>query len=187
MQSIVSSSQGKSVEELENTIGRAKAFYFSRQTIDTLCTLISLLTFFRRTTGHTVTWEDYLQWAKSYPSGLELPSTPQQPPGSGSINLANSNEQETPDSERVLSFQEITELIRTGQTHLIPNNKLIPDALNVRLIFSPEILFAENFIQSAEPSTSTAPTRKKPWEIHTDVPPSVPSTGTTGPAESSLS
>ncbi|KIJ26508.1 hypothetical protein M422DRAFT_55503 [Sphaerobolus stellatus SS14] len=148
LQSIISSSQASSAEELENVIGRAKAFYFTRAT------------------GRTVTWEEYLKWAKRHPSGLELPSTPGDPPGADSTAPADQGNQETQDSERVLSFQEITDLIRTGQTHLIPNNKVIPDALN-----------------PAEPSTSTAPAKKKPWERDSDDSPSAASIGMTGPVD----
>jgi hypothetical protein len=40
-------------------------------------------------------------------------------------------------TERVLTFAEIKHLIETDQTHLIPNNKVIPDELNVRRLSSP--------------------------------------------------
>ena len=51
------------------------------------------------------------------------------------------------DETRILTFAELQELIETGKVDQIPNNKTIPDALNV-----------------APPSNSTAPVRKKPWE-----------------------
>jgi hypothetical protein len=35
--------------------------------------------------------------------------------------------------ERVLTFAELKALIESGREDLIPNNKVIPDALNVRL------------------------------------------------------
>ncbi|KAF9011923.1 hypothetical protein BDQ17DRAFT_1233143 [Cyathus striatus] len=49
---------------------------------------------------------------------------------------------------RVLTFAELKELIETGKVDQIPNNKVIPEGLN-----------------DAPPSQSTAPARKKPWEV----------------------
>ncbi|KAG9082379.1 hypothetical protein FS749_006881 [Ceratobasidium sp. UAMH 11750] len=53
----------------------------------------------------------------------------------------------TPDEDRQLSLAELTRLIESGQTHLIPHNHVIPDG-----------------VQTEEPSPSKAPIRKKPWE-----------------------
>ncbi|CAG7847376.1 SubName: Full=Uncharacterized protein {ECO:0000313/EMBL:CCA75179.1} [Serendipita indica DSM 11827] len=50
--------------------------------------------------------------------------------------------------EPVLTFAEIKHLIETGQAHLIPNNKVIPDKIN-----------------DETPSRSIAPVRRKPWEV----------------------
>ncbi|PPQ95358.1 hypothetical protein CVT26_008203 [Gymnopilus dilepis] len=55
------------------------------------------------------------------------------------------------EENRVLTFAELKELIETGNVDKIPNNKVIPEKLN-----------------EAPPSASTAPTRKKPWEMATD-------------------
>ncbi|KAF8960932.1 hypothetical protein BDZ97DRAFT_1277065 [Flammula alnicola] len=55
------------------------------------------------------------------------------------------------DENRVLTFAELKELIETGNVDKIPNNKVIPEGLN-----------------DAPPSESTAPARKKPWEIATE-------------------
>ncbi|KAH7882892.1 hypothetical protein F5I97DRAFT_1900401 [Phlebopus sp. FC_14] len=61
----------------------------------------------------------------------------------------------TPSSEsyregetRFLTFAELKSLIEQGKTDDIPNNKVIPDALS-----------------EDAPSESTAPIRKKPWEV----------------------
>jgi len=54
------------------------------------------------------------------------------------------------DESRTLTFAELKELIEQGKTDQIPNNGPIPEAIN-----------------DATPSESTAPTRKKPWEIPT--------------------
>ncbi|KAI0299411.1 hypothetical protein B0F90DRAFT_1631463 [Multifurca ochricompacta] len=61
-------------------------------------------------------------------------------------NLSSSSaDLETP---RSLTFGELQTLIEQGKTDEIPNNKLIPDALN-----------------DAPPSQSSTPQRKKPWEV----------------------
>ncbi|KAF8270008.1 hypothetical protein EI94DRAFT_1430430, partial [Lactarius quietus] len=49
---------------------------------------------------------------------------------------------------RTFTFTELQALIEQGKTDEIPNNKHIPDALN-----------------DAPPSQSSAPQRKKPWEV----------------------
>ncbi|KAG2130120.1 hypothetical protein BD769DRAFT_1334695, partial [Suillus cothurnatus] len=49
---------------------------------------------------------------------------------------------------RLLTFAELTMLIKQGKTDDIPNNKFIPETLN-----------------DAPPSASIALVRKKPWEI----------------------
>ncbi|KAF8513721.1 hypothetical protein BU17DRAFT_95079 [Hysterangium stoloniferum] len=126
LQSIISAAQGKSSGELEDIIGRAKTFYFAR------------------ITGRKVTWENYLEWRKSHPLG-PFPDPPSDLPGTvpKSMVVDGSDIGNT----EVLSFQRITELIQTGQTHLIPNNKVIPDGLH-----------------NEPPTQSAQVARKKPWE-----------------------
>ncbi|CEL58978.1 hypothetical protein RSOLAG1IB_08976 [Rhizoctonia solani AG-1 IB] len=53
----------------------------------------------------------------------------------------------TPDEDRQLSLAELTRLIESGQTHLIPHNYTIPDG-----------------VQTQAPEPSKIPIRKKPWE-----------------------
>ncbi|KAJ1300997.1 hypothetical protein OPQ81_003420 [Rhizoctonia solani] len=53
----------------------------------------------------------------------------------------------TPDEDRQLSLAELTRLIETGQTHLIPHNYTIPDG-----------------VQTQAPEPSKIPIKKKPWE-----------------------
>jgi len=124
LQSIVSSAHGKSAEELEYVIGQAKAFYFARAT------------------GHKIIWEHYVEWKKSHTS--PFPGAPIDPPAEDpsaedpASMVANARIGET-EASRPLSFQQITELIKSGQTHLIPNNKVIPEALHVRP--SPRLCF----------------------------------------------
>jgi len=52
------------------------------------------------------------------------------------------------DESRPLTFAELKDLIEQGKTDQIPNNRYIPEAIN-----------------DSPPSESTAPSRKKPWEI----------------------
>ncbi|KAH9996320.1 hypothetical protein BJV77DRAFT_1065937 [Russula vinacea] len=54
-----------------------------------------------------------------------------------------------PESPRTLTFAELQSLVEQGKTDEIPNNKHIPDTINV----------------AAAPSQSNAPQRKKPWEF----------------------
>lgn len=70
------------------------------------------------------------------------------------------------DENRVLTFAELKELIETGNVDKIPNNKIIPERLNVSHL---DIAFIAELVtpclQDAAPSESTATARKKPWEI----------------------
>jgi hypothetical protein len=70
------------------------------------------------------------------------------------------------DEPRILTFADLQALIESGREDLIPNNKIIPDTLNVRLEFGLSFRFFDGvFLQDAPPSQSTAPVRKKPWEL----------------------
>jgi hypothetical protein len=73
------------------------------------------------------------------------------------------------DESRTLTFAELKELIEQGKTDQIPNNRPIPEAINVSCIFMLVCIpsFIYSLPQDAAPSESTAPTRKKPWEIPT--------------------
>ncbi|KAG8704986.1 hypothetical protein FRC11_009399, partial [Ceratobasidium sp. 423] len=66
-------------------------------------------------------------------------------PGAKSPETPFTSLSKTPDEDRQLSLAELTRLIETGQTHLIPHNYTIPDGT-----------------QAPEPSK--APIKKKPWE-----------------------
>lgn len=66
---------------------------------------------------------------------------------------------------RVLSFAELKELIEQGKTDQIPNNRVIPNELSVRISLGALILRSDmEGTQKEIPSVSTAPARKKPWE-----------------------
>jgi len=71
-----------------------------------------------------------------------------------SLSASTVAQQDPPatDETRVLTFAELKELIESGNVDKIPNNKIIPEKLN-----------------DALPSQSTAPTKKKPWEMETST------------------
>jgi len=53
-----------------------------------------------------------------------------------SITQSTKGAVEPNDENRVLTFSELVELIETGNVDKIPNNKIIPERLNVRYLFS---------------------------------------------------
>ena len=77
--------------------------------------------YFTRITGSTITMDE----AREYELSL-LSSTTQSTEGAAEPN----------DENRVLTFAELKELIETGNVDKIPNNKIIPERLNVRFLFS---------------------------------------------------
>ena len=74
---------------------------------------------FTRITDSAITMDE----AREYE--LSLSSTTQ--PTEGAV--------EPNDENRVLTFSELVELIETGNVNKIPNNKIIPEKLNVRRLF----------------------------------------------------
>ncbi|KAG6865603.1 hypothetical protein C0991_001027 [Blastosporella zonata] len=73
-------------------------------------------------------------------------SSRNQPQPNDDTGAANASEE-----TRVLTFAELQELIESGKVDQIPNNKVISERLN-----------------DAPPSESTAPARKKPWEVESE-------------------
>jgi hypothetical protein len=76
---------------------------------------------FTRITGNTISMDE----AREYELSV-LSSTTQSTEGAVEPN----------DENRVLTFAELKELIETGNVDKIPNNKIIPERLNVRFLFS---------------------------------------------------
>jgi len=71
-----------------------------------------------------------------------------------------------PEAPRILTFAELQSLIEQGKTDEIPNNKHIPDTINVLISYSILTYFGPQCSrQVAAPSQSNAPQRKKPWEV----------------------
>lgn len=69
-----------------------------------------------------------------------------------------------PSEPRALSLAELKELIEQGKTDQIPNNRVIPDILSVRVDLGARQTPTLPFLQTDSPSESKAPIRKKPWE-----------------------
>ena len=89
----------------------------------------SLKTFDHSVTGQTVNWDDYIAYKheKSKSEAILHPVDP--------VAASQPSDSEDADQNaKVLSFAEISALIESGQTHLIPNNEIIPQGLNVRKI-----------------------------------------------------
>lgn len=93
----------------------------------TLSHAIKLGRTLHRTTGHKVTWENYLEWRRSHPSAT--PDNVMISPEQGSGTTSSGPEEQANLAQ--LTFQQITDLINAGQTHLIPNNRVIPEAIHV--------------------------------------------------------
>jgi len=143
--SIVAPLEGKPIDEVNEMIGRAKAFYWNRSS------------------GEQLNWDDYVRYREEH-SGVPQKSHLEK--FSSALASATLDEAAQPPSESTedatalsaglhgasppLSFSNIAELIVSGQTHLIPNNEVIPDILS-----------------EEKPSESHAPIRKKPWETKT--------------------
>jgi len=102
---------------MEVIVRRARVFYFNRMT------------------GNSLTPESVAE---------HEPSLGAVPPAIDPVtDFAAQGHEET----RFLSFTELRALIEEGKTDLIPNNRVISDALN-----------------NARPSESVTMPRKKPWE-----------------------
>lgn len=93
-----------------------------------------------RKTGSNIDLEEYIRKVQEgheqqTPMDGDTKDSPSAPSGTTDPATAASTE-EGGGSEiniKTLTFAEIKHLIETGQTHLIPNNKIIPDELNVSL------------------------------------------------------
>ncbi|KDQ12527.1 hypothetical protein BOTBODRAFT_417895 [Botryobasidium botryosum FD-172 SS1] len=123
---------GGSVDD--STVGRAKAFYFSK------------------VTGQDISWDGYLAWREA--NGLGTPSSAhptQEPEPKTTDPSVSTGSGGMDDAPLPMSFSAIAELISTGNLHLVPNNKLIPDGLN-----------------SQEPSKPQQKVPRKPWEAAID-------------------
>ncbi|KAJ7507154.1 hypothetical protein B0H11DRAFT_193103 [Mycena galericulata] len=104
--------------------------------------------YFNRVTGNAITMDEAREYEHSHKAADGALADPLVAQASASVEQPTS-----PVGDRepvVLSFAQLKALIEAGKEHLIPNNKIIPDALN-----------------DAVPSASAAPVRRKPWEVAT--------------------
>ncbi|CAL1709565.1 unnamed protein product [Somion occarium] len=99
----------------------------------------SQIFYFNHTKGYSITWDEVQRRLPSNPSAVPAQTTT-------TDSQASADEQ----TARQLSLAELKVLIESGRTDQIPNNRIIPNDLNPRT-----------------PSQSTAPARKKPWELNT--------------------
>ncbi|KAL5639615.1 hypothetical protein ACGC1H_006281 [Rhizoctonia solani] len=88
--------------------------------------------YYNRQRGTNLTPEAVEEYTRTRPQAIPQPAS--ESPG-------------TPDEDRQLSLAELTRLIETGQTHLIPHNYTIPDG-----------------VQAQAPEPSKIPIKRKPWE-----------------------
>jgi hypothetical protein len=118
---------GKSIEEKQEVLRRSEVFYFNR------CAKLEhhrkqrLKPSDYRITGHSITVEDTRLYEESKvvpPSNTYPPSIP--------ATLPTTPEAHGDDEQPTLTFAQLKELIESGKTDQIPNNKHIPDILNVR-------------------------------------------------------
>ncbi|QRW13398.1 hypothetical protein RhiLY_12397 [Ceratobasidium sp. AG-Ba] len=112
------------------------------------------LFFFNRQRNTNLTAEIVHQYTSTHPAQLNPTPPPSVP--------------KTPDEDRQLSLAELTRLIESGQTHLIPHNHVIPDGVQVKEISLTPIKTKSDCLRGIsktdEPSPSKVPIRKKPWE-----------------------
>jgi len=112
-----------------------------------------------RLTGNSITMDKAREFEHSLQPTNASSIVPPIPPTS---SFSPDNADET----RTLTFAELKELIETGKVDQIPNNKVIPEALNVSAATFPNRNDVQSiFFQDASPSDSTVPVRKKPWEL----------------------
>ncbi|KAF8208140.1 hypothetical protein K438DRAFT_1813486 [Mycena galopus ATCC 62051] len=102
--------------------------------------------YFNRVTGHAISMDDAREFEHAQrTTGADVSD-------SALVSSVSADDTSTDAEAVVLSFAELQALIEAGKADQIPNNKIIPDELN-----------------DEAPSTSTAPVRKKPWEVSTEA------------------
>ena len=119
-------------------------------------------------TGCLITVDDVLQRERAGQIGQETNAADAGGAPSADGTAARTSPAPT-DKARTLSFAELKALIEEGKTDQIPNNRQIPNELNVGgcgLSYPcTNVLIALHVgDQHTPPSQSTATARKKPWE-----------------------
>ena len=85
----------------------------------------SFFFFYTRITGSSITMDEARDYELSLPIG-------DRPTSTVDINISAQVNSPATDENRVLTFAELKELIESGNIDKIPNNKIIPETLNVR-------------------------------------------------------
>ncbi|TFK25412.1 hypothetical protein FA15DRAFT_590471 [Coprinopsis marcescibilis] len=104
--------------------------------------------YFNKTTGNDLSMDE----ARAYELSLQGAQLHASEADTASELATSQNLTTSEEEPRVLTFAELKELIESGKTDQIPNNKIIP----------------EKFSEEA-PSQSTAQVRRKPWEAAVPV------------------
>ncbi|KAJ7253015.1 hypothetical protein B0H12DRAFT_1117056 [Mycena haematopus] len=103
--------------------------------------------YFNRVTGHAISMDEAREFEHAQRVTGDDASNSALPPAASGLGDASADAEPV-----VLSFAQLQALIEAGRADQIPNNKIIPDELN-----------------DEAPSTSTAPVRKKPWEVSAET------------------
>ncbi|PFH51165.1 hypothetical protein AMATHDRAFT_75135 [Amanita thiersii Skay4041] len=102
--------------------------------------------YFNRVTGNSITLDQAQQAEQTFTTDSHNQGISATSESTGSTS--SQNEAQATEEVQSLTFAQLQELIAAGRLDEIPNNKIIPDKLN-----------------EEQASLSSAPARKKPWEI----------------------
>lgn len=83
---------------------------------------------YARVKGVNITWEGYLRFRQSLEPSLQASSGDIPGTADNTGQAADTNGEEVP----TLSFQELSEMIATGNLANVPFNRTIPEAISVR-------------------------------------------------------
>lgn len=78
-----------------------------------------------RLKGVEVTWDGYLRWSRSQET---IPTSPN---AASTGTIPNQSPDTTSEEQPPLSFQQLSEMIATGNLTDVPFNRVIPEAISV--------------------------------------------------------
>lgn len=127
-----------SVADREEILRRTRVFYFNKYggwpfyLFSTWTFFLGVFTYptIYRTSGNSITLDEAREYEASSQEGPTPKSSTTVVPLPTSSSSDQLNNEEEP---RILTFAELKDLIETGQLDQIPNNKVIPGGLNVRI------------------------------------------------------
>ncbi|KAL0579929.1 hypothetical protein V5O48_002100 [Marasmius crinis-equi] len=105
------------------------------------------LFYFNRIAGSALTLEEIEAYERGAPVAEAASSNEVAAGQTNGASASSDPKEKTAEDSEVLTLAQIKELIETGRTDELPNNKVIPGGLNEQ-----------------PPTQSVAPSRKKPWE-----------------------